>query len=150
LSKQSKKDFSDLEEEKESVVSKAASSSGSSDGDEDDDEDGDGIGVEDLIYQPESNQRNWLKKHGKASYITFDSEQLQKLRDCFGALDDDDGGEIGIDELENPLIALGLVETRSQVEEIVMNVDEDKSGFIEFGEFLTIIKGGTGQKKEDT
>lgn len=48
-----------------------------------------------------------------------------------------------MDELEDPLIALGLVENRQQVQEIVDLVDEDGSNQIEFGEFLSIIKGGS-------
>ena len=47
-----------------------------------------------------------------------------------------------MDELEDPLVALGLVENRQQVQQIVDIVDKDKSGEIEFGEFLSIIKGG--------
>ena len=26
----------------------------------------------DLLYQPKSDQRNWLRKHGKSKYIDFD------------------------------------------------------------------------------
>ena len=47
-----------------------------------------------------------------------------------------------MDELEDPLIALGLVENRQQVSEIVALVDADGSEMIEFDEFLSIIKGG--------
>ena len=36
-------------------------------------------------------------------------------------------GAIGVDELEDPLIALGLVENRQQVAQIVAMVDEDGS-----------------------
>jgi len=42
-----------------------------------------------------------------------------KLRTYFNSLDDDDGGSIGVDELEEPLIALGLVDNRQQVQKIV-------------------------------
>ena len=45
--------------------------------------------------------------------------------------------------MEDPLIALGLVENRQQVQDIVSLVDEDGSNQIEFGEFLSIIKGGS-------
>lgn len=38
---------------------------------------------------------------------------------------------------------MGLVENRQQVQEIVDLVDDDGSGVIEFGEFLSIIKGDT-------
>jgi Ca2+-binding EF-hand superfamily protein len=46
------------------------------------------------------------------------------------------------------LIALGLVESRQQVEDIVNTVDEDGSGMIEFDEFLGIIKNGGSSKNE--
>lgn len=59
-----------------------------------------------------------------------------KIRKYFFALDDDGGGSIGVDELEDPLIALGLCENRQQVQAIVDEVDEDQSNKIEFDEFL--------------
>ena len=46
------------------------------------------------------------------------SEDLYKLSrgsyscSCSGSLDDDGSGSIGVDELEDPLIALGLVDNR--------------------------------------
>ena len=58
--------------------------------------------------------------------IDFEDEQLIKLRKCFDSLADvadgndgqDDGEEkaLGVDDLEDPLIALGLVENRQQVQ----------------------------------
>lgn len=45
----------------------------------------------------------------------FQDEELKKLREYFNSLDDDRSGSIGVDELEDPLIALGLVESRQQV-----------------------------------
>ena len=55
-------------------------------------------------------------------------------------------GSIGIDELEEPLISLGIAQSVAEVKRIVDSVDEDKSGQIEFNEFLHIIssKNGTG------
>jgi Ca2+-binding EF-hand superfamily protein len=66
-----------------------------------------------MIFNPESYLNNWLKKHGKEDYINFSDEDLDKLRTYFKSLDSDGGGSIGIDELEDPLIALGLVDNRS-------------------------------------
>ena len=94
-------------------------------------------------FRPESNLRQWLKKRGKDHCIDFDDEELKQLRNYFNSLDEDGSGSIGVDELEDPLIALGLVENRQQVQEIVDLVDEDGSQQIEFGEFLSIIKGGS-------
>lgn len=70
------------------------------------------------------------------------------LREYFNSLDDDGSGSIGVAELEDPLIALGLVDSRLQVHKIVELVDEDGSNKIEFGEFLSIIKGGSAAAKD--
>lgn len=84
-----------------------------------------------------------MKNHGKTHCIDFDDEELKQLREYFNSLDEDGSGNIGVEELEDPLIALGLVDNRQQVQQIVELVDEDGSGVIEFGEFLSIIKGGS-------
>jgi Ca2+-binding EF-hand superfamily protein len=61
----------------------------------------------------------------------------------------DDGIEsIGVEELEEPLIAMGLVANRSEVEKLVAEVDQDQNGEIEFSEFLEIIKGGRKKDKD--
>ena len=65
-----------------------------------------------MIYNPESSLRNWLKSRGKEHCIKFPEEKLRKLRICFGSLDEHGTGSIGVDTLEDPLIALGLVENR--------------------------------------
>ena len=55
-----------------------------------------------------------------------------------------------MDELEDPFIALGIVENRDQVCKMIDEVDEDGSGQIEFKEFLEIIRGdsqNTGMNK---
>lgn len=65
-----------------------------------------------LKFRPESNLRQWLKKRGKEHCIDFDDEELKQLRQYFDSLDEDGSGAIGVDELEDPLIALGLVENR--------------------------------------
>ena len=41
--------------------------------------------------------------------------QIRKLKECFGSLDDDGSGAIGIEELEEPLIGLGFADTREEV-----------------------------------
>jgi len=49
-----------------------------------------------------------LKKHGKEDRINFKDDEIGKLRKYFTSLDGDGSGPIGLDELEDPLIALGL------------------------------------------
>ena len=67
------------------------------------------------------------------------------LNDCFQELDEDGSKAIGVDELEDPLIALGLVDSRTQVEQMVHEIDDD--GNIEFEEFLKLVKGGKKTKQ---
>lgn len=73
--------------------------------------------------------------------------QIRKLKECFGSLDDDGSGAIGIEELEDPLIGLGFADTREEVQEMIDSVDDDGSGMIEFPEFLGIIKNSDGNEK---
>jgi Ca2+-binding EF-hand superfamily protein len=84
--------------------------------------------------------RNWLRKHGKAKYIDFDDKERQKYRAIFSALDIDGSGSIEVKELEEPLIALGLANSRDEIERLVKMVDIDGTQEIEFDEFLMIMK----------
>jgi len=140
--------FEELLQEAESSVKKKNLEEEEEDEDEDDEEEEEEdesyvIHQEDMIFNPESGLRNWLKSRGKEHCIDFEDEELRQLRNYFGSLDDDGSGSIGVDELEDPLIALGLVDNRQQVQSIVRMVDDDGSEMIEFPEFLSIIKGGS-------
>jgi len=81
-----------------------------------------------------------MVKHGKKKFLDFDDKELIKLRHYFMELDEDGSGEIGIEELEQPLISLGMCKTREEVEKIFNEVDEDGSGQIEFNEFIKVLK----------
>ena len=86
--------------------------------------------------------------HGKGHYLAFHDDQIRKLKDCFGSLDDDGSGSIGIEELQEPLIGLGFADKVEEVEEMVALVDEDGSGMIEFNEFLDIINSDNNEKTQ--
>lgn len=92
-----------------------------------------------------SQERSWLRKHGKDKYIDFDDAIRNELRKYFLAMDSNGDGTIGLDELMEPLIALGLAENRQQVKAMFDIVDLDKSGKIEFNEFLAILRLGEGE-----
>ncbi len=102
-----------------------------------------------LLYQPMSQQRHWMQKRGKARFVDFTSDELVKLRKYFKELDDDGSGSIGIEELEQPLLSLGLCKNKQEVADLFAAVDEDGSGEIEFSEFLNIIKHAAMGSKED-
>ena len=53
-------------------------------------------------------ERKWLRHRGKSNMIEFDDKLMKKLKETFKALDTDGGGSIGLEELETPLIGLGL------------------------------------------
>jgi centrin-2 len=91
-----------------------------------------------------------MKKRGKSRYIDFDSTQRHKLKKVFQSLDKDHSGALDIDELYEPLLALGLVENRDQVIELVKKVDSDQSGIIEFEEFLNVLKNAKDVQGENT
>ena len=140
-----------MAQEEEKTTNRGSGGSGNDedeekeDGDSDDDEEENVFyKPSELIYQSNYNQRKWLRKTGKDKYIDFNEKQQAILKDCFNELDDDGSQAIGVDELEDPFMALGLVDSRRQVENMVREIDED--GNIEFEEFLKIVKGGDKTK----
>lgn len=95
----------------------------------------------------EKKERKWLCQRGKGHVLPFTDQEIAKLRECFGALDGDGSGSIGVEELDGPLIGLGFADNTEQIEEMIDDVDDDKSGQIEFEEFLAIIKSADSKEK---
>lgn len=91
-----------------------------------------------------SRERSWLKKRGKDHYIDFDDSVRNELRKYFVSMDQSGSGSIVLEELADPLIALGLAENREEIKTLFDTVDTDKSGKIEFDEFLAILKNKEG------
>ena len=100
------------------------------------------------LFRSERDLKCWLRKHGKSQYIDFEDDKKKILFQYFKSLDGDGSESIGVDELEDPLIALGLVKDRQQVERIIQEVDDDGTGAIEFPEFLKIISLGKNKSKK--
>mmetsp|Transcript_16136 Transcript_16136/g.20893 ORF Transcript_16136/g.20893 Transcript_16136/m.20893 type:complete len:523 (+) Transcript_16136:600-2168(+) len=75
----------------------------------------------------------------------FTSEQMAELKVHFGMFDADGGGSIAASELKAVLDDLGLNPTDEQVREVIVEVDRDRSGEIEFVEFAELMhKVNTG------
>ena len=107
------RDDDDQEEGQQSRGADGQSEDISTDSDEDDDDEDILIKPKDLIFQSSMNERKWLRSRGKEHMIDFEDDELKKLQQCFTSLVDDEGSDsIGVDELEDPLIALGLVDNR--------------------------------------
>ena len=54
-------------------------------------------------------------------------------------MDGDGNGSISVQELMVPLVGLGFVDSGEEVEDLWAKYDDDRSGEIEFEEFLKII-----------
>ena len=91
-----------------------------------------------------------MKKVGKADLLDFTDEEINKMRECFNALDEDGSGAIGIEELEGPLVGLGFYNNREEIEEIIDAIDDDGSGEIEFKEFLLLFKHSSNANYDTT
>ena len=80
------------------------------------------------ILLNEKRERKWMYQRGKQGMLDFLDEEIKKLKQTFDQLDEDGGGSISVEELENPLIGLGLADTREEIQQMIDEVDEDGSG----------------------
>ena len=84
--------------------------------------------------------KRWQEDRGK--YVEFDIKTMNKYQKYYEEMTtiNPDGEEgIGVDQLEEPFISLGLAYNREENNNVMSSVDDDGSGRIEFGEFLRII-----------
>ena len=64
------------------------------------------------------------------------NQYRRKIKSYFDSLDEDGSEAIGTDEMEEPLLTLGIAKSKVEVKKLMDAIDEDKSGQIEFDEFL--------------
>lgn len=67
------------------------------------------------------------------------SENIAEYKDAFKLFDKDQDGFITIDELESVMNSLGQFPTKSELKEMIDEVDSDGNGKIDFSEFLTMM-----------
>jgi calmodulin len=70
-------------------------------------------------------------------YLTED--QINECRETFKMFDKDGDGQISAKELGIVMRQLGLSPTEDEIIEMILEVDEDGNGEINFDEFLTIM-----------
>lgn len=89
----------------------------------------------------ETRQRDWLRKHGKHSCIDFSDAERTELRHFFEGLSGKEGSDarVGVPELEEMLISLGLADTRQDVQDVIAKLDDDETGELDFEEYLRIV-----------
>lgn len=100
-------------------------------------------------------QNAWLTKHAKQPRFQFSGEQKRMLRQWFDALDSDGSGKISVEELEDPMLSIGIVSDTREIAQIVSKLDKDANGQIDFQEFVDFLtpharhnKGASPQKHE--
>jgi centrin-1 len=93
--------------------------------------------------------KKWQENRGK--FIEFDIKTMNKykvyyeeINELYPERKEEEG--MGVEQLEEPFISLGLAYSREDVEKLIKSVDDDDSGKIEFGEFLRIIHNKSKKK----
>ncbi|KAL3671031.1 hypothetical protein V7S43_004215 [Phytophthora oleae] len=84
-------------------------------------------------------QNAWLTKHAKQPRFQFTGEQKRMLRQWFNALDADNSGKISVEELEDPMLSIGIVNDTREIQQIVSKLDKDANGQIDFQEFVEFL-----------
>lgn len=70
----------------------------------------------------------------------------EHVKELFNMFDADGGGTIDTDELTQAFVALGISDTKEEIERLVREIDTDGSGEIEFEEFQEMIDQLLGQR----
>jgi len=94
--------------------------------------------------------KRWQESRGK--FVEFDIKTMNKYKVYYDEMTlinpakDEEG--MGVDQLEEPFISLGLAFSREDVKNMIQSVDDDSSGRVEFDEFLRIIHNKSKKKSK--
>lgn len=91
--------------------------------------------------------KRWQASRGKN--MDFSIQTLNQYEVYYNDIlkinpDGEDG--MGVNQLKEPFISLGLASSKEDVDALIKEVDSDMSGRIEFDEFLEIIKNSAKKK----
>lgn len=95
------------------------------------------------------NKRRFMK--GKVTSRAYEQLTPQEIRDLklvFDTFDTDKSGSIDARELRKALRALGFKISKESIEEMIADLDVDKSGSIEFDEFLEFVIARQGDGRD--
>lgn len=93
--------------------------------------------------------KRWQEQRGK--FVEFDIKTMNKYKIYYDEMleinpDEEDG--MGVEQLKEPFISLGLANSKEDVIDLINSVDDDGSGRIEFDEFLRIIHNKSKKKEK--
>ena len=80
---------------------------------------------------------------GMRTQTQLSAAKMAELREAFDIFDVDGSGTMNIRELQMAMRALGLDPRSEPVEQILARADTDRSGEIDFGEFVAAATGGS-------
>jgi EF-hand domain pair len=92
------------------------------------------------------NTYNWMRVHGKLPELN--NKLTHNLKLLFNELDSDKTGLVSIEELYNPLLSLGLVQNKKEVEQLVQYINAKRGGVIQFDEFLKIFNNSPKNERK--
>ena len=86
---------------------------------------------------------------GKPSNLS--AEQVEEIREAFALFDVDSSGAISYKELRACMKALQIKVDKDELKKMILEVDADQSGEIEFPEFLQMMTGkmASGDTREE-
>ena len=93
--------------------------------------------------------KRWQEQRGK--FVEFDIKTMKKYEVYYNEMCEinPDGEEgMGVEQLKEPFISLGLANSKEDVTNLIESVDDDNSGRIEFAEFLRIIHNKSKKKEK--
>ena len=76
------------------------------------------------------------------THAQLSAAKLAELREAFDIFDADQSGTMDVRELEMAMRGLGLNPSPAEVEQILAAADTDRSGEIDFDEFVAAVSGG--------
>lgn len=71
--------------------------------------------------------------------MATEMDRVKMLRDWFEALDADGSGDISVEELEEPLISIGVVASKEDLITMINKYDSSGDGEIDFQEFVKMV-----------
>ncbi|XP_077868034.1 uncharacterized protein LOC144357880 [Saccoglossus kowalevskii] len=98
-----------------------------------------GVGA-DLRKQFLSKFERWALDMDMAKEIIPDEKEVEELLKAFNVYDRDGSSALDLDELDLAVRMSGTRATKKQLLEMMEEVDLDKSGYVDFYEFLEIMK----------
>ena len=74
-----------------------------------------------------------------ACFQGLDDEQMEEIKEAFNLFDTDNSGSIDVKELKAAMRALGFQVKKAEIRKLLVDIDKDDSGAVEFDEFVDMM-----------